>query len=486
MIKKYARVLPDKHWWKDPNGDLVTKSRHQDWDFNKNFRAIYPYPAVIGLRSSPKGGTGQHRSTVEHWELVHGANTPGAMFALRRLGAGLWNITGNRWIYTFLGTKYMKRKYNTLLKPQAQAIACVGAYVKVLEVRNGSARIEVMSAKGTYDSSPQKHPHLWFKFKSIAINGELGNAPEGEECWIPLVSSEEAWLPLEALEFLDEIPTNEEEKMTITRAHGVDVSGWQAPYKDDGIDEGLDIKYVIQKFGQGYTGYFDGVSSAHENWWKEQYISIKSFRLIGGYFWVETELDPFKQADVVLGAYRGGLYDFVVLDFEAYQNTIDLASVTKLKRMVEYLQEKEPEIKVLFYSNFWIYDFLAYHYPAFAAGLEFWYAGGIYYNRLFTGMFDDSLTPVLPSARKDWTLWQISADGNQAADEADFGTDERSSIDINIFNGTWEEMKVWAGVKDAIVYPPTEADCSHEQSADDLESITVDIRRVIDSLRTRP
>jgi len=65
--------------------------------------------------------------------------------------------------------------------------------------------------------------------------------------------------------------------------------------------------------------------------------------------------------------------------------------------------------------------------------------------------------PRLPAGATGWKVWQYSADGNKRASE--FGASGNSNLDLNVFNGTMEEMKEWCKGPEVPV-PPTPPDCS--------------------------
>ncbi len=261
----------------------------------------------------------------------------------------------------------------------------------------------------------------------------------------------------------------------VTRAHGVDISKWQEPYEDDQIDEGFPLDFVIQKAADGTVVFSDPDYYGHAKW-KIQRDSIEGFLRKLMYHWFQTEQNSVEQAVTAIVAMEKDAKDYqmrylkLVVDFEAYLNTISKQTAYALQEYVEYIWDNS-DIEVVLYCNYWIYVLLLSWLPKeFMEKLDFWYAGGMYYNTAVTEPIADDITPVLPAQNKGWKLWQYSADGNRLADELDFGEAELSSIDLDVFNGTPEEMDVWLGLASA---PPpiTAPECDHTAWAEDARDI---------------
>lgn len=228
------------------------------------------------------------------------------------------------------------------------------------------------------------------------------------------------------------------------RAFGVDISRWQDNYKDDGIDEGLPLDFVIQKFGQGYSSYTLPNHTQYKRW-LSQYNSIEHFEIKGGYFWYETEIDPIKQGIIFREVDKKKLYDFLVVDFEAYQNVVSPATIQGVKRLVDWFKENS-DTPIVIYTNGWVLALMYRYLGNWMDKQDLWFAGGSLYNERLTAPLPDHIMPPLPVlADGQWKLWQYSADKNYAADELDFGEYELGSIDYNVYNGTLNDMRRWLG-----------------------------------------
>ncbi len=232
-----------------------------------------------------------------------------------------------------------------------------------------------------------------------------------------------------------------------TRAWGVDISRWNSPYKDDGINEGFpDVSFVVQKAFDGLYDYTIGGSA----YWQPQYDSLAPIPHKGGYGWYQTELNPIAQADLALKIGESGLYDFIAVDYEAHLNQITKETALDLKRYVDYFK-KHSDMKIPVYTNGWILTLLRAWLGDWLNTVDIWIAGGKYYNQFLSTPIDDSIVPEIPEA---FTFWQFSADKNEAADEFDFGQNERASLDINIYNGTEPHLANYLGKTSTIPTPP--------------------------------
>src|SRR5690606_17425166 len=106
-------------------------------------------------------------------------------------------------------------------KPVAESISAGGNVVRVLEIRNGSGRIEMLhvadAPPSVDDLNYYSTPWLVTKFTSVSEDGALGNAG-GIDVYFPNLSKDEEgyWVDLDRAEFFPYLPlcvTVEEEGM---------------------------------------------------------------------------------------------------------------------------------------------------------------------------------------------------------------------------------------------------------------------------------
>lgn len=186
-------------------------SRTADPLWRKTWSGAYAYPAPVALWSSPRSGDTAHRILEWNWLLIKAVNTPEAWERIKRNNAGWINWAQNKeWDQgEVLGDKPEPM-------PIVEGITSIGAKHRVLEVRNGSAKIEAYDPKKTIPSrhTPETHPHLWVRFRAIDDNGTLSDV-NGHEFYFPIFNDTitgECWIPLEKAHLRDGEPTWDELK----------------------------------------------------------------------------------------------------------------------------------------------------------------------------------------------------------------------------------------------------------------------------------
>jgi hypothetical protein len=180
------------------------------------------------------------------------------------------------------------------------------------------------------------------------------------------------------------------------------------------------------------------------------------------YHYMRSSWSVDTQLDVFLAAIEGFDVDAYCLDFEQTNNIKSKEFATKTKTMLYEMDSLAPSI--LYSGRYLIQDWLFYYDEYFPRENEIWIAQYPYYgwNEWYADMTTNlNKVPVLP-AGCDWRLWQYSADGNNKASEN--GLVGGKSVDLNVYNGTIQEMKEWAQV--GVVEPPTPIPgCTDEEKA---------------------
>lgn len=193
---RFARLMHDWQWMDWP-------SRMQDPEWNTGFHLDW-YPAPVQLWLRPKGGDGSvpyNRAWLEYLRDLQ-PNDSAAVW-ITTIAAGLFNL-GNDPI-NILDLDQMERQ------PIAEGISSAGNVVKVLQVRNGSARVEMLYYRNTPPDpgaiNYQKTPWLVTKFTSVSIDGELGNAG-GIDVYFPLLAKQKNgyWVEMDRVEWFPRLP----------------------------------------------------------------------------------------------------------------------------------------------------------------------------------------------------------------------------------------------------------------------------------------
>jgi len=97
----------------------------------------------------------------------------------------------------------------------------------------------------------------------------------------------------------------------------VDISKWQLPYKDDGIEEGVRVDGVVIKSADGLRDYTEKGTFEYGKYWNAQWVSISKFDRKWMYHWYQTErndVDQAKLAVSIANRFRDQI-DVWVVDF---------------------------------------------------------------------------------------------------------------------------------------------------------------------------
>ncbi|KKM14555.1 hypothetical protein LCGC14_1704960 [marine sediment metagenome] len=477
----YVRTLPDKYWWYIREWNKVSRkwiatdvfvpySRWNDpgWPFGEGKTKTYPAP--MKHTYLPKSGNNAHIVSSSWLEYTKIINHSLGFLSLLVIDGGWINKASNKEYPTGHQIPYPP-PYN----PKVEGITSIENYHKVEERHNGSTRIAAFDYKQSPPDptivNPTTHPYLFNHFTSIDAEGNIGHAPQGYNTYIPILGKDgNAWIVDEQLEH-GAIPPKEE-PMEIKRAWGVDISKWNGNYNDDGIDEGFPkLSFVILK---AWDGAYDRTSDTVSTF-KEQYASVEPIPHKGGYGWYQTEQSPITQADLVLFIADKGLFDFMPVDYESYLNEINEKTANDLVKFVEHFRSRSP-LKVPIYTNGWILTMLRAWLGTWLDTVDIWFAGGNIYNTPLISPIADTVIPDIPET---FTFWQFSADKNLVADELDFSIWEDESLDVNVFNGTEEELAVYLN-KHGTTPPPEEDRFSEgwNSALDNMNTHSALIRKV--------
>jgi len=169
-----------------------------------------------------------------------------------------------------------------------------------------------------------------------------------------------------------------------------------------------------------------------------------------------------KQLDTFFQAIHGFKVDGYSLDLEKKNNSKSSGFSEAAEYMMQEMTVMGPSL--LYSGRYMIQDWI-YPYSHWPKNYPLWIAQ-YPYNEVTMGsqwpilknvVTNVSWQPVLPAGITDWKLWQFSADGNMRASRE--GITGNNDVDLNVFNGTIEEMKTWFKI-DSV--PPLPPDCSQE------------------------
>jgi GH25 family lysozyme M1 (1,4-beta-N-acetylmuramidase) len=218
------------------------------------------------------------------------------------------------------------------------------------------------------------------------------------------------------------------------RAHGIDISHWEEWFKAEQAT--VEIDFAIAKITEG-------------KWWVDPefdqlWYGVRQIPIRGLYHYQRSGQSWKEQADFFLT--NASKYDVQIyaLDIEKINNTLDGTFFSDVRRIIDYWRAQAPGKKVMMYTN---YDLYQYYLPIFMYNLygqegRDWLAQvPLWYAQYYTISSPDK-DPKMPSVRSDWNIWQYS----EAGDPKLYGIG--GWVDVNVFNGTPEEMFKWAGLSD--------------------------------------
>lgn len=193
---RFARLMHDPQWMEYP-------SRMAAPDWPRGFYLNW-YPETVQLYTGPHSGDGRLSYSKKWLEFLRDLqpNDQAAVW-LTTVAAGLFN-KGNTAI-PILNLDQLKKE------PIAVSISSGGNVVKVLEMKNGSARIEMIyfrkSPPNVGDLNYHTKPWLVTKFTSVSRDGQLGNAG-GIDVYFPNLARQRKgyWVEARRIELFPQTP----------------------------------------------------------------------------------------------------------------------------------------------------------------------------------------------------------------------------------------------------------------------------------------
>lgn len=212
---RYARLMHDPQWMPWP-------SRMYDPDWANGYHYDW-YPETVQLWTNPKGGDGRFNYSIEWLQYLRviQPNDETAVW-IARIAAGLFNRTNDP--IPILNLEQMNKE------PVAESISSGGNVVKIVETKNGSARIEMLYAEYTPPSPSvvnyQLTPWLITKFTSVSKDGQLGNAG-GIDVYFPNLARQKDgyWVDMDRIEIFPKLPICATVKTTLVVYNSTSIYG---------------------------------------------------------------------------------------------------------------------------------------------------------------------------------------------------------------------------------------------------------------------
>lgn len=229
-----------------------------------------------------------------------------------------------------------------------------------------------------------------------------------------------------------------------TRAHGIDVSRWQETYVY--AQTWGQVDFAIQKMTEG-------------TWWDDKWGNLwdqgtSQVPIRGMYHYQRSGTSWKAQADNILEmvARVTPKLHIIALDVEKINNILDKTYFSDSKRILEYLSVNSDR-KIILYINPDIFN-IAHPLMLKNFGQEGvkWLLDYPMWLAQYWWVPDPNKQPATPKLRGDWDLWQYTDKGDTKNAQ---GQRHYGSPDLNVFNGTADQMRAWAGADEIITPPPS-------------------------------
>lgn len=234
---------------------------------------------------------------------------------------------------------------------------------------------------------------------------------------------------------------------------GIDVSYWNS-----GIDWPK-VRATGQRFvfAKATEGDFYADPSFAANWSGAKAAGL----LRGGYHFFRANIDGKKQAKKYIDYVRktkdnGDLPP--VLDLETHDGQSKTRIISRAKDWLDEVEAAFDRKPIIYSGQYFLQDYFSEAGggpPKWAKDYPLWLAQ-------YPNTYVEGQQPFLPRGWFKWTFWQYSEKGRLNGINA--------NVDLNVFNGTLEELYKFAGAK--IVTQPTSEEKTHKVKAGDtFESI---------------
>jgi GH25 family lysozyme M1 (1,4-beta-N-acetylmuramidase) len=202
----------------------------------------------------------------------------------------------------------------------------------------------------------------------------------------------------------------------MTRAIGIDIAKYDNPFTPKG-----NVDFVIQRLSYG---------TIKDERLADLTPAVMTIPVKGCYQYFSSGSRWQDQCDLFL-ALAGGKYDFLCLDVEKGYNTNSSVFISGIVPALNYLKAQSGK-PVLLYINPDCWSTWLLPIQSQLKTQEIWLAQ--YYT------FRRDTNPLVPtSMTQGWKFWQWSDIGNGAT----YGTGSKS-VDLNVFNGTVDDLHAWA------------------------------------------
>jgi GH25 family lysozyme M1 (1,4-beta-N-acetylmuramidase) len=170
---------------------------------------------------------------------------------------------------------------------------------------------------------------------------------------------------------------------------------------------------------------------------------VQQVGIRGAYHYFSSGVDWRSQADLFIGiAETYGPFHFFALDVETSYNKRSAGFALDAKQWIDYVAQKTGK-KVVLYTNPSTYRNWLLPYTRWMNSYPLWVAQYYYFP-------SHTKNPSLSGMdRTEWNIYQYTSRGSGSS----YGVGS-TSVDLNTYNGTVGEFKIWLGLEDDDEIPP--------------------------------
>jgi GH25 family lysozyme M1 (1,4-beta-N-acetylmuramidase)/LysM repeat protein len=234
---------------------------------------------------------------------------------------------------------------------------------------------------------------------------------------------------------------------------GIDVSYW-----DSGIDwpkvRATGQRFMFTKATEG-DFYADPTFAA--NWSGAKTAGL----LRGAYHFFRANVDPKKQAKKFVDYVKKVKDDGElppVLDLETHDGQQNDKIISRARTWLDEVEKAFGKKPIIYSGQYFLQD----HFSEAGGGPPKWAKDYPLWLAQYPNSYVEGQKPYLPRGWFNWTFWQYSEKGRINGINA--------NVDLNVFNGSLEELYIFAGAR--LVTEPTPEEKTHKVKAGDtFESI---------------
>lgn len=238
----------------------------------------------------------------------------------------------------------------------------------------------------------------------------------------------------------------------MNRATGIDISYAQGAYARQTWHD-----FVIARAAYG---------TLEDSWFGRHMEQVEGVPVVGAYQYMRSPnvVSWRAQADALARITEPHLdrIHFLAIDFEKFYNKPSMAFARGAFALIDWIAAWSGR-RTLLYSSPSVVQEWMFHYGVYDARTwgDLWVAQWPFRGWdpvLETVPVDEDWQPRLPAGCSKWQIWQYSADGNR---KGMVNGVKSHDVDLDVYNGTLQEMRAWLGLEPQEPRLVQCADCGH-------------------------